>query len=89
MDTSDAGSITATDVKGSDMGNETAFFAARRTSSPILRTSLDIVAAIHANGLRFVPETPSPEMIDAAILAGAPSREDAERIYRAMIAAEG
>ena len=46
--------------------------------------SLNLLEAYHRVGLLLVPMEPSEERIEAGVLAGAPSAELAERIYKAM-----
>ena len=46
--------------------------------------SLNLLEAYHRMGLLLVPIEPSEEKVEAGVLAGAPSAELAERIYRAM-----
>ncbi|MCE2510401.1 MAG: hypothetical protein J4G10_05425 [Alphaproteobacteria bacterium] len=46
--------------------------------------SLSLLEAYHRVGLLVVPVEPSDERIEAGVLAGAPSAQLAERIYRAM-----
>ncbi len=69
------------------MGNQKAFFLMKRPQSAALNMSLDILTSIYTTGLSVVPSAPTADMIDAALQAGARSREDAENIYHAMISA--
>ncbi len=53
-----------------------------------LELSLGVVQDMQQAGLRIVPSTPSREMMEAAIRAGAPNERAAKLIYQAMISAE-
>jgi hypothetical protein len=46
--------------------------------------SLNLLEAYHRMGLLLVPIEPSVEKVEAGVLAGAPSAELAEEIYKAM-----
>lgn len=46
--------------------------------------SLNLLEAYHRMGLLLVPIEPSEEKVETGVLAGAPSAELAERIYKAM-----